>query len=95
MLTNDSAFALGCKKYRELYPEGLIPPEIEEEANLVLTPGDDATTIHVYFFFKGQTDPFSLFRAVISRETGDVKVIDAANWEILLGEDFDDTKMVT
>lgn len=95
MLTNDYAMALGCKKYRELYPKGLIPPEIEEEGNLGMTPGDVETTIYVNFFFKGRRDPFCLFRAVISRKTGDVKVIVAANWVILLDKEFDDTQFIT
>lgn len=83
MMTSDEAMAVGCRKYRELYPEGLIPSDLEEHGVLGSTPGDSCVTVHVTFWFEGESEPFYLFRASVDRESGDISVMDAADWHIL------------
>ena len=95
MMTQDEAIAIGCRKYRELYPKGMIPAELEEQGVLGAIPGQPDMTVHVTFWFKGERDPFFLFRAIINRESGDVTVLDAADWRILKDKEFNDSKMVT
>ena len=92
MLTSDEAIAVGCRKFRELYPSGMIPASIEEYAVLGVTPGDDSIIVHVTCWFAGASDPFYLFRSSVNRQSGQVIVTEAADWRELLGRQFDDSQ---
>ena len=89
MLTSDEAIAIGCKTYRELYPKGTIPADIEENAVLGATPDGSSVTVHVTYWFEGESEPFNLFRASVNRESGDVSVTSAEDWHVLENRTFD------
>lgn len=92
MLTSDEAIAIGCRKYRELYPKGTIPPDLEEHAVLGSTPQDLSVTVYVTFWFEGEAEPFYLFRASVNRESGDVSVTNAEDWHVLENRKFDNSQ---
>ena len=74
MLTFDEAFAIGCRKYRELYPKGTIPADIEDAGVLGATPGDSSVTVHLAFWIAGEAEPFFIFRASVERTSGTAAV---------------------
>lgn len=73
MISSDEAIALGCEKYREIYPLGLIPDHLENEACLGVTPGN-VLTVHATFCVEGKRDPYCLFEVKIDRLNGTVTV---------------------
>jgi hypothetical protein len=95
MLTNDVAITVGVRKYRELYPEGAMPADLEEKGVLGATPGQYATSVHVTFSIRGKREPFCLFSAIIDRATGDTTVETAANWQELTQLELDDRQYLT
>lgn len=92
MLTSDEAIAIGCKKYRELYPKGRIPAAIEEHAVLGATPNGSSVIVHITYWFERESEPFYLFRASVDRESGDVSVTNAEDWHVLEGRTFDNSQ---
>ncbi|QDT78572.1 hypothetical protein Mal35_20210 [Gimesia maris] len=92
MLTSEEAIVIGCKKYRELYPKGMIPAAIEEHAVLGATPNGSSVTIHVTYWFEGESEPFYLFRASVNRESGDVTVTNTEDWHLLENRTFDNSQ---
>ncbi len=92
MLTSDEAIAIGCKKYRELYPQGTIPADLEEHAVLGATPNGLSVTVHVTCWLEGESEPVYLFRASVDRESGDVSVVDAEDWHVLENKKFDNSQ---
>ncbi|MCA9088360.1 MAG: hypothetical protein KDA90_06955 [Planctomycetaceae bacterium] len=92
MLTWDEAITIGCKKYRELYPKGTIPPELEEQGGLGSNSEGSLVIVHVTYWFEGESEPFYLFRASVNRESGDVCVTNAEDWHVLEGRTFDNSQ---
>jgi len=82
-ISADEAIAIGCKKYREIFPKGLIPSDLEEQGVLGATPSDTYVTVHVTYWVEGEKDPFYLFRASIDRSCGAVSVEVAEDWHAL------------
>ena len=72
-----------------MYPKGLIPSDLEEHGVLGATPGDTHVTVHITYWFEGESEPFYLFRASVDRTSGEVSVTDADNWRVLLNKKFD------
>ena len=95
MLTSDEAIAVGVRKYRELYPKGMIPKELEDSGCLNAIPGREKTTVLLAYFFRNQREPFILFKASVDRQNGEVFVETAADWRELIGKQLDDSQMVT
>lgn len=89
MLTSNEAIAIGCRKFRELYPKGVIPTDIEKHGVLGASPNDTSVTVHATFWFEGNSEPFYLFRASVDRKSGNVSVMDAADWHFLENKQFD------
>jgi len=74
MLSEDEALTAGLRKYRDVFPPGTLPPNLEDEAVLTQTPGKETTLVHVTLSLRGQREPFVLFRATVSRLSGEVTV---------------------
>ncbi|MDZ4780811.1 MAG: hypothetical protein SGJ19_11200 [Planctomycetia bacterium] len=91
MLTDDEAITVGLRKYRELFPQGVIPPDLEERGVLSAIPEDHATFVQLTFGIRGQRDPFYLFKAAVDRASGDVTVLIASDWKKLLDMEFDES----
>lgn len=94
MLTNDEAITVGIRKYRELYPKGMIPPDLEDKAVLGATPGPKTTSVYMTYSIRGQRMPFFLFNAVVDRMTGETLVETAADWHELTSMDLDNSENV-
>lgn len=92
MLTWDEAIALGCRKYRELYPVGTIPSELEEQGVLGSNAEGLLVSVHVTYWLDGASEPFYLFRASVHRESGDVSVINAEDWHALSNKALDNSQ---
>ncbi|HBN75389.1 MAG TPA: hypothetical protein DD473_06145 [Planctomycetaceae bacterium] len=88
----DDAITVGVKKYRELYPEGMIPKNLEDEGVLGAVPGNENVEVHVTYWFEGASEPFYLFRASVNRESGDVSVTNAEDWHVLEDRTFDNSQ---
>jgi hypothetical protein len=92
MLDDEEAITIGLRKYRELYPEGTIPAQLEDIACLGATPGRDVVAVHVTFSIKSQADPFYLFRANVDKATGHIVVESAADWQELSRLELDNSR---
>jgi len=92
MLSLDEALTVGLRKYREVYPQGSIPPQLEDAAVLSQIPGDRTAVVLVSFSIRGAHDPFVLFQAVVDREAGDARVVTACDWRQLDGRELDESK---
>jgi hypothetical protein len=92
MLTSDEAITVGVRKYRELYPEGAIPQDLEDLGGLGVSPGQKVVSVYVTYSIRGKTAPFYLFKALIDRETGEVTVAIAADWRELTRMELDDAQ---
>lgn len=75
----DEAKNLGLSKFRELYPAGQIPAEVENHGVLSVGPSKESFEVVIIYPLRKQVDPYVLFRANINKETGEVKVIEAAS----------------
>jgi hypothetical protein len=95
MISQDEALTLGLRKYRDVFPAGVIPAELEDAAILNGRPGQHVTTILVSFSLRARREPFILFEADICRRTGEVKVKTIADWHELPDEDLDDSQIVS
>lgn len=82
-LSTEEAIAIGCRKYRDIYPNGLIPIALEEQGVLGATPDDSHVNVHVTFWIEGKKDPFYLFCASVDRSCGAVSVEIAEDWRVL------------
>jgi hypothetical protein len=92
MITQDEALTIGLRKYRDVFPPGTLPSDLEDAAVLTQIPGKTTTVVLVTFSLRGQRDPFVLFRATVSRLSGDVRVETAADWHALQGSELDQGK---
>lgn len=92
MITQDEALTIGLRKYRESFPPGSIPSSLEEAATLTHVPGKTDTTVLITFSLRRERDPFVLFKALVSRLSGEVRVETSADWHDLLGLELDDSK---
>jgi hypothetical protein len=92
MLTSDEAISVGLRKYRELYPEGTIPADLEDKAGLGASPGARMVSVYVTFGIRGQREPFWLFKATVDRTTGETTVDIAADWHELTCMEFDNSQ---
>ena len=80
MLYTEEAISIGCKKYRELYPENLMPFYLEEQGVLGVTNKGTHVEVHVTFWEEGQKEPFFLFLASVELSSGSVTVNVAEDW---------------
>jgi hypothetical protein len=92
MLTSDEAITAGVRKYRELYPKGTIPPDLEDKAVLGATPGQATTSVYMTFSIRGRRAPFYLFEALVDRTTGETVVETAADWHELTSMELDNSE---
>jgi hypothetical protein len=92
MINQDEALTIGLRKYRETFPPGLLPSELEDAAVLTQIPGRTTTEVLVTFSLREQREPFVLFRATVSRLSGQVKVEKTADWHELQGKELDQSK---
>jgi hypothetical protein len=83
MISKDEALARGANKYRELYPEEMIPRDLEEQAVLTTTHEDEITTLLVTYSIEGQKDPYVLFKVDVNRLKGNVVVLVSRDWHEL------------
>jgi hypothetical protein len=95
MLTTDEAITLGIRKYRELYPDGVIPKTLEDAGVLNAIPGREKTIVLVAYSLRNQREPFILFKAIVDLQSGKVAVEAAADWHELSGKELDDSQTVT
>ena len=92
MLTTDESAALAAHKFRDLYPEGLIPPYLDEEGVLGITPSLNAILFHVTYWFEGEKAPFYLFQVKVDRQTGQLTVPNAEDWTYLKAKKFSESQ---
>jgi hypothetical protein len=90
-MTQDDALTIGLGKYREYFPPGKIPRFLEDAAVLTQIPGKEETTVLITFDLRGEKKPFVLFRAAVSRDSGEVRVEQLSDWHELLGRDLDNS----
>ena len=81
-ISSDRAKAIACEKYREIYPEGVIPEHLEDHAFLDFVPGD-ILTMRVTFCVEGKIGSYCLFEVTVDRVSGDVVVQIADDWHRL------------
>ena len=60
--TVDDAITIALMKYRQIYPEGVIPPEVEDETVLSAQPGIDVHKISITFSINESPHPVVFFR---------------------------------
>ncbi|MFO1020003.1 MAG: hypothetical protein U0903_04820 [Planctomycetales bacterium] len=92
MLSSDEAIAMGCKKYRELYPVGTIPRDLEEQGVLGATPEGLRVFVYITYWFAGERQPFYLFKVSVDRLSGETRIEHAEDWRELVGREFDNSR---
>lgn len=73
----DRAVSTGLRKYRELYPEGLIASEVENRAILSVDPEAERFVVNLVYWLRDRIDPFYFFQVAVSKKTDEVVVITA------------------
>ena len=74
-LPGSVALGLALQRYRELYPEGTVPKEVEARAIQSHSTPDPDYRCSVCYWLKGQVrEPLTFFRARVNAHTGDVTV---------------------
>lgn len=91
MISQEEALTIGLRKYRELFPPNTIPPELEDAAILSQIPGKTMNSVLVTFSLHGNPVPFVLFKAAVSRVSGEVTVETVADWHELKGQRLDES----
>ncbi len=74
-LSLDDAITIGLREFREIYPDGAIPIEIEDQINLTAQPGDEWHRVLVTFSINETPEPFIFFECRVSAESGNAKVL--------------------
>ncbi len=92
MISQDEGLTVGLRKYRELFPLGTLPTALEDAAILTHYPGMAESVVLVTFGLRGQTLPYVLFKASVSRETGKVTVETLGDWHEVQVAQLDDAK---
>ena len=75
----DEALEGALREYRRLYPEGVVPQEIEEKASLnVVTSHDkEIYTILVCYWLRDQSEPLRFFEAEFNKRNKSTIVVRA------------------
>jgi hypothetical protein len=94
MISQDEALTLGLRKYRDVFPGGVMPAELEDAAVLSQLVSREVSTIVVSFSLRARREPFILFKADICRRSGEVTVKTITDWHDLADEDLDKSQIV-
>ncbi len=73
----DRAVSTGLRKYRELYPEGVIASEVENRAILSVDSEAEQVVVNLVYWLRDRTDPFYFFQVAVNKKTDEAVIITA------------------
>ena len=88
MLSEDDALKVGLARYRELYPSGVVPKEIESHATFTVKPGKVTHVVLVCYWIKGEDHPLVFFEAEVNRSSEAVNVLKSEQVESVIDLDL-------
>jgi hypothetical protein len=73
-MNRNEAMTAAMRKYREIFPEGSIPPTIEQIGALSVLQRNHWVAVIIVYAFKGNAKPYVLFHANVDTSSGEVRL---------------------
>ena len=86
-MNRNEALAIAMCKYREIFPVGSIPPEVEQIGALSVLQRNHWLAVVIIYAFKGSAEPYVLFHANVDTSSGEVRLKKAGKIEDIADRD--------
>ena len=83
MLTPEESRRIGLQKYRELYPRGTVPEDIESRVSITVLVGSKEHRVCLSYWLEGRRNPLPFFEVVVDRVTSATTVVLQESAEVL------------